>query len=97
MLINNFGYIIRYWGKAQKNIYSDADYHLLAYHCLDVAAVGKYLLAPDKKITADIADFLELSKEELQNLFVFFCSCMISVNLLPHSSNYIPQNNTLNY
>ncbi|MDE1477873.1 CRISPR-associated endonuclease Cas3'' [Xenorhabdus bovienii] len=72
MLINNFGYIIRYWGKAQKNIYSDADYHLLAYHCLDVAAVGKYLLAPHKKITADIADFLELSKEELQNLFVFF-------------------------
>ncbi|MBI6550287.1 CRISPR-associated helicase Cas3' [Xenorhabdus lircayensis] len=71
-LINNFGYLTRYWGKAKKNPYSDEDYHLLAYHCLDVASVGQLLLAPQKKLTQDLADFLQLSPETLQNLFSFF-------------------------
>ncbi|MDC9613196.1 CRISPR-associated helicase Cas3' [Xenorhabdus khoisanae] len=71
-LINSFGYLTRYWGKAKKNPYSDEDYHLLAYHCLDVAAVGQLLLAPQKKLTQDLAEFLELSPESLQNLFSFF-------------------------
>ena len=31
--------IYRYWGKAGK----DGSYHLLPYHCLDVAAVGNQL------------------------------------------------------
>ncbi|MDC9589304.1 CRISPR-associated helicase Cas3' [Xenorhabdus sp. XENO-10] len=71
-LINNFAYLTQYWGKAKKNPYSDENYHLLAYHCLDVAAVGQLLLAPHKKITQDLADFLDLSPESLQNLFSFF-------------------------
>ncbi|PHM69423.1 CRISPR-associated helicase/endonuclease Cas3 [Xenorhabdus kozodoii] len=71
-LINNFSYLIRYWGKAQKNPYSDENYHLLAYHCLDVAAVGQLLLAPHKKLTQDLANFLGLSPESLQNLLSFF-------------------------
>ncbi|CDG16301.1 CRISPR-associated helicase/endonuclease Cas3 [Xenorhabdus doucetiae] len=71
-LINHSGYLTRYWGKAKKNPYSDENYHLLAYHCLDVAAVGQLLLAPQKKLTQDLADFLQLSPESLQNLFSFF-------------------------
>ncbi|CDG20176.1 conserved hypothetical protein (Similar to unknown protein YgcB of Escherichia coli) [Xenorhabdus poinarii G6] len=71
-LINNLTYLTGYWGKAKKNPYSDENYHLLAYHCLDVAAVGQLLLAPHKKITQDLADFLALSPESLQNLFSFF-------------------------
>jgi CRISPR-associated endonuclease/helicase Cas3 len=32
----------KYWGKARKRENGDGyDYHLLPYHCLDVAAVGK--------------------------------------------------------
>jgi len=32
----------KYWGKARKKEDgSGFDYHLLPYHCLDVAAVGK--------------------------------------------------------
>ena len=31
----------KYWGKASKD---DNSYHLLPYHCLDVAAVGHQLL-----------------------------------------------------
>jgi len=35
---------LRYWGKARPIGSSGADYHLLPYHCLDVAAVGFTLL-----------------------------------------------------
>ncbi len=31
----------QYWGKAKKTGDESLDYHLLVYHCLDVAAVGK--------------------------------------------------------
>nr|WP_267881367.1 HD domain-containing protein [Xenorhabdus nematophila] len=48
-LINNIAYLNQYWGKAKKNPYSDEEYHLLAYHCLDVAATGHLLLSPHKK------------------------------------------------
>ena len=34
----------KYWGKVSKK---DGDYHLLVYHCLDVAAVGRVLLEKD--------------------------------------------------
>lgn len=35
---------LRYWGKTQKSSdTSTAPYHLLAYHCLDVAACGYYM------------------------------------------------------
>ncbi|HHO9807022.1 TPA: HD domain-containing protein, partial [Escherichia coli] len=34
---------LRYWGKTNKHIENNSDaYHLLAYHCLDVAACGYY-------------------------------------------------------
>lgn len=39
----NFGYY-KYWGKAGKNEGDEEKYHLLPYHCLDVAAVGYMLL-----------------------------------------------------
>jgi len=66
----------KYWGKAKKDSSQDvADYHLLAYHCLDVAAVGALLLSPEKQMTKDLAEFLELPPEQLQRLFVF-CLCL---------------------
>ena len=37
----------RYWGKAEKD---GAGYHLLPYHCLDVAAVGHVLLSADASL-----------------------------------------------
>ncbi len=62
----------KYWGKAKKDSSQNgADYHLLAYHCLDVAAVGALLLSPEKQMTKDLAEFLELPPEQLQRLFVF--------------------------
>jgi CRISPR-associated endonuclease/helicase Cas3 len=36
--------IYRYWGKARPDEGKDPVYHLLPYHCLDVAAVGEDLI-----------------------------------------------------
>ncbi|WP_420554131.1 CRISPR-associated helicase Cas3' [Neptuniibacter marinus] len=64
---------MQYWGKAKKAPDNEgADYHLLPYHCLDVAAVGKLLLDADRPLTNDIAKFLDISSEELQSVFLFF-------------------------
>ena len=64
---------MRYWGKAKKDPHTEgADYHLLPYHCLDVAAVGFTLLSPDKPLTKNLAEFLELTPAQLQTLVTFF-------------------------
>ena len=31
----------KYWGKTRKREDEEWDWHLLVYHCLDVAAVGR--------------------------------------------------------
>lgn len=60
-----------YWGKADRRVSSGDDYHLLAYHSLDVAAVGSVLLDPATTLMRDFADFLEEDAELLSRLFVF--------------------------
>ncbi len=63
----------KYWGKAKKDPDIDGDgYHLLPYHCLDVAAVGELLLGVEKPLTKDISEFLEITPQKLQSLFVCF-------------------------
>ncbi|WP_027855719.1 CRISPR-associated helicase/endonuclease Cas3 [Marinobacterium litorale] len=62
----------QYWGKARKpDDHTGDEYHLLAYHSLDVAAVGWRLLAPERALNRDLAQFLMISPEQLQKLFVF--------------------------
>lgn len=62
-----------YWGKASKDKReSGADYHLLPYHCLDVAAVGWWLLDEQDPLTRSLADFLNISPAQLRLLFTFF-------------------------
>lgn len=58
-----------YWGKTEKD---GARYHLLPYHCLDVAAVGWVLLDPAKPLCRRLACQLKIAPELLQRLFVFF-------------------------
>ena len=57
----------QYWGKASKE---DNSYHLLPYHCLDVAAVGYLLLAPDKPLCQKLATQLNVKPEWLRDFFV---------------------------
>ncbi len=65
----------KYWGKAQQHLSSNgAGYHLLPFHCLDVAAVGCELLAPHKSLTKDLANFLDITPLQLQNMFAFTLS-----------------------
>lgn len=35
---------LHYWGKTSKNDNGDISYHLLPYHCLDVAACGYHMV-----------------------------------------------------
>ena len=65
----------RYWGKAKKSPDSEgADYHLLAYHCLDVAAVGWHLLTPRGKLCQRLSAELDVEPEWLQ---AWFCYCLM--------------------
>ena len=52
----------RYWGKARPDKTQGAHYHLLAYHCLDVAAVGWYLLNPEQLLCRRLARQLAVAK-----------------------------------
>lgn len=62
----------QYWGKARKNQQQDgADYHLLPYHCLDVAAVGTLLLGSQRPLNKDLAEFLEITPFQLQSMMTF--------------------------
>lgn len=61
----------RYWGKTEKN---GTRFHLLPYHCLDVAAVGWLLLDPEKPLCQRIARQLEVTPELLRRWFTFFLS-----------------------
>lgn len=62
----------RYWGKAQPNEqFSNAPYHLLVYHSLDVAAVAYHLLPNDAPLMNDLSGYLGIGKSELRQLLCF--------------------------
>jgi CRISPR-associated endonuclease/helicase Cas3 len=62
----------RYWGKAKPDTDGEGPaYHLLPYHCLDVAAVGWFLLSPEKTFCQQVARHLQVQPEWLRVFFVF--------------------------
>lgn len=64
---------MRYWGKAKKTGLPDGnDYHLLAYHCLDVAACGYQLVIDNRFHAADILAKLGFSRTEGAYWFSYF-------------------------
>lgn len=60
--------MFRYWGKADK----DGKYHLLVYHCLDVAAVGKVWLEKSPAFVKRAATASGLSENAFVEWFLFF-------------------------
>lgn len=61
-----------YWGKTLRQPeHFDVDYHLLPYHCLDVAAVGQAIFSVNSGLKHDLAGFLELTEEQLSSVFSF--------------------------
>ena len=62
----------RYWGKAQPiGDTKGAAYHLLVYHCLDVAAVGRLLLDPQRVLCKSLAARLKVDPTWLRDWFTF--------------------------
>lgn len=57
----------RYWGKTAE----DGSYHLLPYHCLDVAAVGWVLLDPQRTLCRRLAEQLKVAPDWLRGWFTF--------------------------
>lgn len=58
----------QYWGKAKKDPQAEGpDYHLLPYHCLDVAAVGVEYLSQHDSLSRFFCEQLSCSKEDWLN------------------------------
>jgi CRISPR-associated endonuclease/helicase Cas3 len=63
----------QYWGKANQSDSKGAlSYHLLVYHCLDVAAVGHVLLQKSKHLMNRFNEITNLSDEVTAKLIVFY-------------------------
>lgn len=61
----------KYWGKAKKNSI-DPSFHLLPYHCLDVAAVANELLTQQPALLKNLSNALSFSPEVTKALVLFF-------------------------
>lgn len=72
-MLDDLTLLSRYWGKARKPEEQAGEaYHLLPYHCLDVAACGWVLLSDDYPWCQRLAVELGISAEQLRRLFAFF-------------------------
>ncbi len=57
---------LRYWGKTNKHIENNSDaYHLLAYHCLDVAACGYYIIKYGSDSNLLIVFYVQIMPDDL--------------------------------
>lgn len=71
-MFNPASLYFKYWGKAKRESHAGTqDYHLLAYHSLDVAAVGWVLLDPKEALSRNLARQLGVDANWLRDWFVF--------------------------
>lgn len=69
------GTYYKYWGKAEKaEEGKPVRYHLLPYHCLDVAAVGWILSSPTMPLIKHLSEHLGMETEWLRRWFIFCLS-----------------------
>lgn len=63
----------KYWGKARKDpVTNGADYHLLVYHCLDVAAVADVWLSESRVLLKQIAQQISHSEQDTRAILLFY-------------------------
>ena len=63
----------KYWGKAKKELNQEGnDYHLLPYHCLDVAAVADVWLSESSSLLHQISHHINSTPEKARNITLFF-------------------------
>lgn len=63
--------IFTYWGKANPLSNSSESYHLLPYHCLDVAAVGQVLLTQNTAYVDIFCRIIDIEKQVFIQWFTF--------------------------
>jgi CRISPR-associated endonuclease/helicase Cas3 len=61
-----------YWGKAKPAAADQAGWHLLPYHCLDVAAAGVIYLQKATHVRQLFQDRLKLSEKDLLDWVAFW-------------------------
>lgn len=62
-----------YWGKTDKSTKNIiCNYHLLAYHCLDVAACGKYIIKNNIFNSCNILKECNISGTNAENWIIWF-------------------------
>lgn len=66
--------IYKYWGKAKRKEDGSYDYHLLVYHCLDVAAVGKVYFQKSPALIKSFSKFLQIEEKQAENIVLFLIS-----------------------
>lgn len=59
---------LKYWGKADSNTPQGPPFHLLPWHCLDVAAVAWHLFNPSRPLIHDLSQILRIPVEPLRKL-----------------------------
>ncbi len=63
----------RYWGKAKSETTDgEPEYHLLVYHCLDVAAVGKIILDKNPNLHKRLSIISKIEENLLKTVLLFF-------------------------
>ena len=61
----------KYWGKSDRSLDSDLNYHLLVYHCLDVAAVGHVLLRRKSIYSSVLSHLTGINQPVFNKWFTF--------------------------
>ncbi|WP_440950725.1 CRISPR-associated helicase Cas3' [Methanosphaerula subterraneus] len=63
-----------YWGKTRREgePQKGAGYHLLVYHCLDVAAVGLKMLEYDRRLCDIFTNSISIQREHLLRILTFY-------------------------
>lgn len=65
--------IYQYWGKTNRfKDKDDVSFHLLVYHCLDVAAVGRVLLQHDKLLFNRLTKRIHLDNDKALSVITYY-------------------------
>ncbi|QWF70615.1 CRISPR-associated helicase Cas3' [Methylomonas paludis] len=82
----------RYWGKAKAEPEAGQPaYHLLPYHCLDVAAVGWVLLERNPYLLNHFANLCGIEKQVLKPVLIFFLALHDLGKFSESFQNIIPE------
>lgn len=103
--MNKLPEYFKYWGKVNSEHPGEPKWHLLVYHCLDVAAVGWLLFDPEKPLGQRLAQRLEVGSYWLRH-WITFCLCLHDIGkfatafqgVVPDlSSTLVPSNPRMPY